>query len=160
MGTIITDEEFKNLLPPLSEETFKLLEENILQNGCRDSLVLWNGILIDGYNRFEICTKHGLPFKTIEKEFGSREEVKVWIILNQISRRNLTPMELSNYRGIHYRTDKIIVRNSGGKNQYLQGEELFRQNDGKPKNKSTATRLSELHNVSPRTIERDAKVSE
>ena len=158
MATITIDEEFKNLLPPLSEETFNLLEENILQNGCRDSLVTWEGTLIDGYNRYEICTKHGLPFNTIEKEFETREEAKVWIILNQISRRNLTTMELSNYRGIHYRTDKIMVRNSGGKNQYLQGGEVFRQNDGKPK--STATRLSELHNVSPRTIERDARISE
>ena len=52
-----------------------MLEENILQNGCRDSLVLWGDILVDGHNRYEICTKHNIPFSTIEKQFDSHEEV-------------------------------------------------------------------------------------
>jgi hypothetical protein len=108
MQKIAIDEEFRDLLPALDKETFALLEENILQNGCRDSLVLWGNILIDGHNRYEICTKHDIPFNVIEKQFASREDVLIWIVSTQISRRNLRPLQLSHYRGIHYRADKMI----------------------------------------------------
>ena len=114
---IIIDEEFKFLLPELDHETFRLLEENILEFGCRDPLVLWNGILIDGYNRYRICSHHGIPFSTVDMEFESREAVLIWIISNQISRRNLTPIQLSHFRGIHYMADKKI---QGSNNQFAQ----------------------------------------
>jgi len=129
---IIIDEEFKYLLPELDPETFRLLTENILEHGCRDPLVLWRGrkdnaddkdragILIDGYNRFKICTEHNIPFSTIDKEFDSREEVLIWIIQNQVSRRNLTPIQLSHFRGLHYQADKKI---QGKNNQYAQKSE-------------------------------------
>ena len=91
MKTIIIDEEFKDLLPALDKETYALLEENLLQNGCRDSLILWGNTLIDGHNRFEICTKHGIPFNTMDKDFETREDVIIWMVSTQISRRNLTP---------------------------------------------------------------------
>ena len=54
---IIIDEEFMRLMPPLSDNEFCSLEQNILVHGCMNPLVLWNGILIDGYNRFNIVTK-------------------------------------------------------------------------------------------------------
>ena len=91
MREIIIDEVFKSLLPVLDDETYALLEENLLQNGCRDSLVLWNDILIDGHNRYELCVKHEIMFNTINREFESREEAMIWIVSNQVSRRNLTP---------------------------------------------------------------------
>lgn len=87
---IVIDNEFKNLIPPLSNEEYKGLEESILKEGCRDSLVTWNGTLIDGHNRYAICTRHNIPFKTIEKQFVNRDEVLLWMIDNQKSRRNLT----------------------------------------------------------------------
>jgi len=95
MQEIIIDAEFVGLLPALSKETYASLEENLLLNGCRDSLVLWNNTLIDGHNRYDICTKHDIPFTTISKDFSSREEVLIWIISNQVARRNLNPMQLS-----------------------------------------------------------------
>jgi hypothetical protein len=72
---IIIDEEFKSLLPELDKETYSALEENILQHGCRDVIILWDGILIDGHNRYQICLQHDIPFSTIEMEFESRETV-------------------------------------------------------------------------------------
>ena len=54
------DPEFKNLIPPLTSEEYAGLEESILAEGCRDSLVAWHGILIDGHNRYEICEKYGI----------------------------------------------------------------------------------------------------
>jgi len=101
MKTITIDEDFCNLLPGLDKETFESLEENILQYGCLSPLILWNGILIDGHNRYTICNKHGIPFDTIDLEIKSREEALVWIILNHMSRRNLSPIQLSNCRALH-----------------------------------------------------------
>jgi hypothetical protein len=74
----------------LTEEEYNNLEQSIVTEGCRDALVLWNGYLIDGHNRYEICTKHGIEFKTIEKPFESRNDVRIWILQNQLSRRNLS----------------------------------------------------------------------
>ena len=82
-------EEFKKLIPALTAEEFKQLEENILKDGIRDPLVLWNGYLIDGHNRYQIAFKHGLEYKTIDKEFEDESQVKEWMILNQFGRRNL-----------------------------------------------------------------------
>jgi 16S rRNA G966 N2-methylase RsmD len=82
-------EEFKKLIPALTAEEFKQLEENILKDGIRDPLVLWNGYLIDGHNRYQIAFKHGLEYKTIDKEFDSELGVKIWMVKNQFGRRNL-----------------------------------------------------------------------
>ena len=152
---IIIDEEFRILLPQLDEETFRLLEENILEYGCRDPLVLWNGILIDGYNRYKICKHHDIPFRTVNMEFDSREEVLIWIISNQVSRRNLTPIQLSHFRGLHYMADKKI---RGTNNQFVQKSEKCQNvsfHSG-----STANRLGEHYKVSNRTIIRNAKLAE
>lgn len=86
---IIIDEEFKNLIQPLTEDEFKGLEESIIKEGCRDKLVLWGNTLIDGHNRYEICQKHGIPFQTMQKDFASRDDVMLWMIDTQFSRRNL-----------------------------------------------------------------------
>ena len=87
------DSEFKNLIPPLSSEERQGLESSLLKEGCRDALVLWGEILVDGHNRYEICTQHDIPFKTVQREFKSRDEVIEWIILNQFGRRNLPAYE-------------------------------------------------------------------
>ena len=87
------DKEFETLIPPLSADEYRLLEESILAEGCRDALVTWHGILIDGHNRYRICTQYGLPFETIDTDFATRNEVIVWIIKNQLARRNLPKYE-------------------------------------------------------------------
>jgi hypothetical protein len=121
-------------------------------------LILWNGILIDGHNRYEISQKHGIPFNTINKEFDSRDDVLIWIVSTQIARRNLSPIQLSFFRGLHYNAAKRLVSNEGGRNQHSgNGNEVDRQSGGQPK---TAHRLAEQYNVSSRTIERDARVAE
>ncbi len=90
MKELIIDPEFKTALPPLSKEEYDLLESQIVQDGCREALITWNDILIDGHNRYEICNKHGYSFETDEMFFDSREDVLIWIYQNQIGKRNLT----------------------------------------------------------------------
>jgi len=87
---LIIDPEFQSLIPPLAPEELAQLEANILADGCRDPLVTWNGILIDGHNRHAICTNHGLPFETVAKEFAGRAEARIWMRQNQAGRRNLS----------------------------------------------------------------------
>lgn len=88
--SIKIDNEFRTLIPPLTSEEFSQLEANCLENGIQDSLKTWNGILVDGHNRYEIAQKHGLEFRTEEMDFTSRDDVKLWIIKNQLGRRNLS----------------------------------------------------------------------
>jgi len=87
---ITVDSEFKELIPPLSFEELSQLAENIAKDGCRDPLVIWNNTLVDGHNRYDICNRLKLPFKTIENKFKDRSEVIEWIIRNQFGRRNLS----------------------------------------------------------------------
>ncbi len=85
------DAEFQALIPPLAAAELEQLTANIITEGCRDPLVHWKGVLIDGHNRHRICTEHGVAFQMVEREFESRDEVKIWILENQLGRRNLTP---------------------------------------------------------------------
>lgn len=83
------DPEFRDLIPPLNEEELKLLEESLVADGCESPLIVWNGVIIDGHNRYAICRKHDIPFSIQEKNFETREEVMLWMLRNQLGRRNL-----------------------------------------------------------------------
>ncbi len=93
--SIIIDKEFESLIPPLTAEEFAQLEENCVKEGIRDALITWNGVLIDGHNRFKIAAKHGLLWNEKRMEFADRDEVKLWIIRNQLGRRNLNSFSRS-----------------------------------------------------------------
>ena len=87
--------ELEVLIPPLTSEEFKQLERNILEEGIRDPLVTWNGILVDGHNRYRIATEYDIDFVTVEKEFADMNAVKEWMINNQFGRRNLNNYQRS-----------------------------------------------------------------
>jgi hypothetical protein len=89
--TLQIDKEFQELIPPLAGEELAQLESNVIQDGCRDPLVTWNEIIIDGHNRYAICKKHDVAFKIVTMEFVDRSHAKEWIIRNQFGRRNLPP---------------------------------------------------------------------
>ena len=90
------DTEFQTLIPPLTQEEFDALEESIINDGCRDPLVVWDRIILDGHNRYNICMKNGLIFKKVEKNFDNRELAKIWILENQLGRRNLNEAQRIN----------------------------------------------------------------
>jgi hypothetical protein len=90
------DEEFKSLIPPLTAEEFQQLKENIIKDGCRDALVIWNETIIDGHNRYRICTENEIEFQTVDKHFDSRDDATEWIIRNQFGRRNITTAQRCN----------------------------------------------------------------
>jgi hypothetical protein len=88
--SIKIDEGLKRLIPPLSGDELQQLEENLVADGCRDPLVLWGDTLVDGHNRYEICTRLGIPFETVQMEFESEGHARIWMRNNQRGRRNLT----------------------------------------------------------------------
>lgn len=144
---MIIDQEFKSLNRKLNESEYKKLEASIIQEGIRDPLVLWNGILIDGHNRLDIATKHDISYSTINNnELADREEVKTWIINNQLGRRNLTPNEVSYYRGKLYESQK----RQGNRTDLTSGNNY---------QKSTAEEIAERYGVSEKTIRNDAEFS-
>ena len=85
------DDELQNLIPPLAEDEIKQLETNLLSEGWRDNekIIVWNGTIVDGHNRYFICAKHNIPFKTQEKSFVDKTAVILWMINNQLGRRNI-----------------------------------------------------------------------
>lgn len=89
------DDEFEKLIPPLTADEYEQLEGNIVARGCRDAVVIWQetGILVDGHNRYHICKKNDIPFKTVEESFEDRDDAKAWIIQNQFGRRNLSAFQ-------------------------------------------------------------------
>ena len=95
LWTLTVDEEFKALIPPLSAEERQMLEESLMANGCEMPILVWDGCIVDGHNRYAICHEHGIPFAQEEKRFQSRSEVKLWMLRNQLGRRNLNSFQRS-----------------------------------------------------------------
>lgn len=84
------DPEFHALISPLSKGEYDELQASLQLDGCRDALVCWNGLILDGHNRFEICNRLNLPFQILSKNLSDRQTAKEWIITNQLGRRNIT----------------------------------------------------------------------
>ncbi len=147
--TLRVDAEFKALIPPLTDDERRLLEESIVQEGCRDPLVAWGDVLIDGHNRYEICKRRGIPFRFVQRDFAERSDAREWIIRNQLGRRNLTPEQRAYLIGKQYEERKRSHSEAGS----LKGKSL-RQSDG---GFSTAEAIAAENKVGSRTVERAAK---
>lgn len=91
---IIVNEELKAYIDPLTPDEYASLESSILAEGCRDALVLWGDVLIDGHNRYAICQAHGLPFQTVQNTwFKSMEDVHLWMIEQHLGRRSVSDFQ-------------------------------------------------------------------
>ena len=106
--TLTIDPEFAGKIPPLTDEELQQLEENILEDGrVINPLITWNGVIVDGHNRFRILQAHPeIPYTTFEKEFPDRFAVMAWICRTQLGRRNLTPDQKKYLIGKQYEVEK------------------------------------------------------
>jgi len=103
---ITVNEELKAYIDPLTPDEYGALERSILAEGCRDALVLWGDVLVDGHNRYGICQKHGLPFQTVQNtRFASMEDVHLWMIEQHLGRRSVSDFQ----RGVLALRQKDIV---------------------------------------------------
>lgn len=109
MDRLIIDPEFRDKIPPLTEDEFTLLEENILSDGAVFSpLIVWDGTILDGHNRYEIIQKHPeLTYAVHKLSFANRYEALSWICKNQLGRRNLTPQQKKYLIGQRYEAEKM-----------------------------------------------------
>ncbi|MDP9897438.1 polyhydroxyalkanoate synthesis regulator phasin [Variovorax boronicumulans] len=103
---IVVNEELKAYIDPMSPEEYAALERSILTEGCRDALVLWGDVLVDGHHRYGICQKHGLPFQTVQNtHFKTMEDVHLWMIDQHLGRRSISDYQ----RGVLALRKKVIV---------------------------------------------------
>ena len=148
-------QELEILIPPLTSEEFKQLERNILEEGIRDPLVTWNGILVDGHNRYRIAQEHDINYVTVEKEFADINAVKVWMINNQFGRRNL----ISYVRTVLALRLKEIYSIIAKENQ-IRKPDFVPQTFGEQKNKENETnyKIGKIADVSSETIRKVEKI--
>ncbi len=100
------NDELRSFVDPLTDIEYAALERSLQAEGCRDALVLWRDTLIDGHNRYEICKKHGIPFRTVHNNnFASLEDVMLWMIDNHLARRSVSDFQ----RGVFALRKKEIV---------------------------------------------------
>lgn len=147
MKNLKINEEFKKLIPPLTQEEFNQLEQNCISDGIREAIIIWNEIIIDGHNRYEISQRYGLPFQTKEMYFKDENEVKEWMILNQFGRRNLSNYQRSVLALQLEDVFKAKAKENLGKNQYS-----FPQKSAETKPIETRKELAKVANVSHDTI--------
>ena len=153
------DPEFANKIPPLREEELEQLEENILADGVViNPLIVWDGVIVDGHNRYRILQKHPeIQFTTYEKEFPDRYAAIAWICKNQLGRRNLTPQQFKYLVGQRYEAEKQSKGIEFQGNQYTsQDRSGLGQNDPDQKLHGTRSRIAKETQTSDSYVRRAA----
>jgi hypothetical protein len=134
--TIVVNEDLKAYIDPLTPEEHEALERSLLSEGCRDALVLWGDVLVDGHNRYGICQQHGLPFQTVQNpRFQSIEDVHLWMIDQHLGRRSVSDFQ----RGVLALRKREILAER--KARAPQAEEAPPFEGGSPAAAATATAL-------------------
>jgi hypothetical protein len=91
---ITVNQELLAYIDPLTTDEHDALERSLLAEGCRDALVLWGDVLVDGHNRYGICREHGIPFNTVQNTlFQTMEDVHLWMIEQHLGRRSLSDFQ-------------------------------------------------------------------
>lgn len=104
--SITINDELRAYIDPLTADELAALERSLLTEGCRDALVLWGDVLVDGHNRYAICQKHGIEFQTVQNtRFTSMDDVHLWMIDNHLGRRSVSDFQ----RGVLALRKKDIV---------------------------------------------------
>ncbi len=151
------DQEFADQIPPLTAEEYQQLEENILSDGeVINPIIVWNGVAVDGHNRYRILQEHPeVPYKTFKKKFSDRNEVMAWICKNQLGRRNLTAEQKKYLIGKQYRAEKSSHGAGKGFHGNQFTEVVSHQNEDLPKR--TRDRIARENNVGSSYVERAEK---
>ena len=155
---LIIDPEYEAMCPPLTEDEYRQLEENILSEGLvLMPLIVWDGTIIDGHNRYKIAQAHpGIEYQTRERQFENRYEAIAWICKNQLGRRNLTPQDKKYLVGARYEAEKMAMGASDGFRGNQHTNLVTGQNDPLPDNHVTRHRIATESGVSDSYVKRAA----
>lgn len=160
LNALKVDPEFQGKIPPLTFEELEQLEKNIVTDGkVINPIIVWNGLIVDGHNRYAILQKHpDIPYTVHEKEFADRYEAIIWICKNQLGRRNLSPEQKNYLIGKQYEAEKHTSNFHG--NQYTLVEQSGDyQNDNHHLSNATCERIANENNVSRISVIRAEKFS-
>ena len=148
------DPEFQSQIPPLTDDEFKQLEENILKEGkLLSPLIVWNNTLVDGHNRYAILQKHPeIYFSTMPLRFENREEAIAWICRNQLGRRNLSPEQKRYLLGKQYEAEKKAAKIFRGNQYTLAKKRSGSHDDTHHSGKKTCERIAEENGVSRASV--------
>ena len=155
------DPEFKGKIPPLREEELKQLEENILADGVViNPLIVWDGVIVDGHNRYRILQQHPeIQFTTYEKEFPDRYAAIAWICKNQLGRRNLTQEQYKYLIGERYEAEKRTESFYG--NRFTLADKSSRiQNESGYSGERTREKIARENNISVSYVQRAGKFAQ
>ncbi len=152
-----TDIEFENKIPPLSADELMRLQDSIIAEGRLISpIVVWNGIIVDGHNRYRFIQHHPeIEYEIYEKNFDDRNEAIAWICKNQLGRRNLTPEQKKYLIGKQYEAEKQTL---GGDRKSAEVKSSG-QNDQMISEQTTAKRIAEENGIGEKTVRRAAQYS-
>ena len=150
LNALKIDPEFQGKIPPLTFEELNQLESNILRDGrIINPIIVWQGLIVDGHNRFTIAKKHPeIPFTVHEKAFTNRYEAIIWICKNQLGRRNLTPEQKKYLIGKQYDAEKAIH----GGDRKSSSAKSSSQNGNLIENPKTCKRIAVENGVSKNTV--------
>lgn len=158
------NESFKQLIPPLSPEELQQLEQNLIRDGCREPLSVWNNTILDDHNRYEICTRLQIPFSIQRIFLRNSEEAIAWICANQLDRRNITDEARKYLIGKRYAMEKMIgAHNAAGTNKYAKKKASFKILTESVFDETafrTSERLGKEYNMSYATILKYEKYSD
>ena len=150
------DPEFQNQIPPLTDDEYKQLEENILKEGkLLSPLIVWGNTLVDGHNRYAILQKHPeICFSTMPLRFANREEALAWICKNQLGRRNLSPEQKRYLLGKQYESEKKAEKIFHGNQYTLAKKSGGSHDDTHHSGKKTCDRIAEENHSSASSVRR------
>ena len=154
--TLKIDPEFQNKLPPLTDEEFRQLEENILDEGrVRNPIIVWNDTIVDGHNRYKVILKHPfVEWSVRDMKFADKWEALAWICKNQLGTRNMTEEQKTMVTGEMYKARKhsssgAPVGNKNASKQCNQSDNIVLE---KCKQNRVANQIAEELNISPASV--------
>ena len=156
MEKLKIDNEFKNLLPPLTSDEYSQLEDDIKKHGVLSPIITWNGYIIDGHNRYEICRKNKIDLPEIKSlDFANKSDVMDWIINHQTGRRNLTKSQLVKaYASVEEQLKREAKERQGQRNDLKNNIAVnLPQSSKKKRNPETTTTIAKKMGVSRKTYE-------
>ena len=167
MKELKIDPELRDLLPPLTDEEYKQLEKNIVENGFDKNFPImeWKGFIADGHNRYSICKKHNIEPVIGTLAYETKEEVMKWMLDIQLGRRNLSPIQriavAEKYRPMYEKEAKANQSEYYG-NQYDKKSGLTvnlpQVQSKKERNPTTDKKLADIADVSEKTYRMGAKI--
>lgn len=159
---LFIDNDFRDILPPLTDGEYTELENSIKAKGVLSPILVWNGYIVDGHNRYEICCKNGIEvFETKEVKFGSKEEVLEWILSHQLGRRNLNDFQrnevaLKYQDVISKRMKERQATSTGGRNPQL----MTKWSEAETEKTTARKELANIANTSEGSIQRSKLILE